>query len=65
MKLYHGSSCVVQAPDVAKSRTNLDFGRGFYTTSVMTAKMESAEYCMLAPTNCGHNRAGNIVSGTC
>lgn len=34
MRLYHGSSRVVQLPDVAKSRSNLDFGRGFYTTSI-------------------------------
>ena len=34
MRLYHGSSCVVQSPDVARSRGNLDFGRGFYATSI-------------------------------
>lgn len=34
MKLYHGSSCIVRSPDVAKSRRNLDFGQGFCTTSI-------------------------------
>ncbi len=33
MRLYHGSSCVVERPDVTYSRGNLDFGRGFYATS--------------------------------
>ena len=34
MRLYHGSSRRVQSPEVAKSRSNLDFGQGFYTTSI-------------------------------
>ena len=33
MKLYHGSDCVIEQPDIAHSRDNLDFGRGFYLTS--------------------------------
>lgn len=33
MKLYHGSNTPVEAPDVTRSRSNLDFGRGFYATS--------------------------------
>ena len=32
MKLYHGSSVVVQTPDVDHSREKIDFGRGFYVT---------------------------------
>ena len=34
MKLFHGSNTVVDRPDVARSRDRLDFGRGFYLTSV-------------------------------
>lgn len=33
MRLYHGSTSVVNKPDVAFSRRNLDFGQGFYLTS--------------------------------
>ena len=33
MRLYHGSNKVIEHPDVAFSRSNLDFGRGFYATS--------------------------------
>ncbi|GHV42694.1 hypothetical protein AGMMS49546_22190 [Spirochaetia bacterium] len=33
MKVYHGSSLVVNKPDVRFSRKNLDFGKGFYVTS--------------------------------
>jgi hypothetical protein len=32
MILYHGSSTIVQNPDVQHSRTKVDFGKGFYTT---------------------------------
>ena len=35
MKLYHGSTCRVEKPKVDKSRSNLDFGRGFYLTSYL------------------------------
>ncbi len=33
MLLYHGSNTVVENPDVSFSRTNLDFGQGFYLTT--------------------------------
>ena len=32
MILYHGSYLEIPAPDLVHSRTNVDFGRGFYTT---------------------------------
>jgi hypothetical protein len=32
MILYHGSYAAVEKPDIAFSRNNLDFGKGFYTT---------------------------------
>ena len=33
MILYHGSNVAVEHPDLNHSKTNLDFGTGFYTTS--------------------------------
>jgi len=32
MKLYHGSTVVVRKPSLRPSRSNADFGKGFYTT---------------------------------
>ncbi len=34
MMLYHGSYAEVSTPDLKHSRLNVDFGRGFYTTSI-------------------------------
>ena len=34
MKLYHASSLVIKQPDVYHSREHLDFGKGFYLTSL-------------------------------
>lgn len=34
MRLYHGSSAVISNPRIGFSRANLDFGRGFYMTSI-------------------------------
>ena len=34
MKLYHGSFIAVDKPDLAHSRGNVDFGKGFYTTPI-------------------------------
>lgn len=34
MKVYHGSTAVVECPDVRKGRKNLDFGQGFYLTDI-------------------------------
>ena len=36
MKLYHGSKDIVDKPLVSSGRDNLDFGKGFYTTSVQS-----------------------------
>lgn len=33
MKLYHGSTLRIPKPDIAHSRSSLDFGKGFYATS--------------------------------
>lgn len=32
MTLYHGSYLEISEPDLANSRSNVDFGRGFYVT---------------------------------
>ncbi|MBR1550559.1 MAG: DUF3990 domain-containing protein [Bacteroidales bacterium] len=34
MRMYHSSNVVVEHPDVQHSRKYLDFGRGFYLTSI-------------------------------
>lgn len=34
MRLYHGSNAIVDTPDIRHSREHLDFGRGFYVTSI-------------------------------
>ena len=36
MKLYHGSTFIVVKPLVSYGRENLDFGKGFYTTSMQS-----------------------------
>lgn len=43
MRLYHSSTVVIEKPDVQHSRDNLDFGRGFYLTSVREQAMRYAE----------------------
>lgn len=35
MILYHGSYMEITNPDIYHSRDNLDFGKGFYTTTIM------------------------------
>ena len=34
MKLYHSSTVSVNLPDILHSRDYLDFGKGFYLTSI-------------------------------
>ena len=34
MKLYHTSNVVVKHPDISHSRAAVDFGRGFYLTTI-------------------------------
>lgn len=36
MKLYHGSTQIVDKPLVSVGRSNLDFGKGFYATDLQT-----------------------------
>lgn len=34
MKLYHASSVIIEHPNISYSREHLDFGKGFYLTSM-------------------------------
>lgn len=34
MRVYHGSYCIVDKPDISFSRDSLDFGKGFYVTNI-------------------------------
>ena len=36
MILLHGSNVIVEKPDTLHSRSNLDFGKGFYATTIRT-----------------------------
>lgn len=42
MILYHGSDQEIQVPDLAHSRDNVDFGKGFYTTPL---HQQAAKWC--------------------
>ena len=43
MRLYHGSNVRIGKIDLAKSRPNKDFGRGFYLTEEAEQAMRMAE----------------------
>ena len=43
MRLYHASSVIVEYPDTIHSREYLDFGRGFYLTSLHEQATKYAE----------------------
>lgn len=43
MKLYHGSSLKVNKPDICHSRNNVDFGVGFYATSIYEQAVKWAQ----------------------
>lgn len=43
MKLYHASTTTVVNPDTTHSRDYLDFGRGFYLTSIHDQAIKYAE----------------------
>ena len=42
MILYHGSFLEIAKPDLAHSRPNVDFGRGFYATPLYE---QAAKWC--------------------
>lgn len=43
MKLYHSSNVIVEHPDTQHSRKYLDFGRGFYLTSLYDQAVRYAQ----------------------
>ena len=43
MKLYHSSNVIVEFPDTMHSRNYLDFGRGFYLTSLYDQAIRYAQ----------------------
>ena len=43
MRLYHSSYVPVPAPDTAHSRDYLDFGKGFYLTSIHEQAVKYAQ----------------------
>ncbi|EMJ6201679.1 DUF3990 domain-containing protein [Clostridioides difficile] len=43
MIVYHGSYCVVKTPNITFSRDSLDFGKGFYLTSIKTQALNWTE----------------------
>jgi hypothetical protein len=43
MRLYHASPLCIQKPDVLHSRDNLDFGKGFYLTTIRQQAVRYAE----------------------
>ena len=47
MRLYHTSSSVIEKPDVYHSRERLDFGKGFYLTSLIEQAKKYAERFLL------------------
>ena len=47
MLVYHSSTEIVKSPDTLHSRTNLDFGRGFYVTTFINQAVKYAERFLL------------------
>lgn len=47
MKVYHSSTCIVEKPDVLHSRDFLDFGKGFYLTTLKEQAVKYAERFLL------------------
>lgn len=43
MRLYHSSNVIVDCPDIQHSRQYLDFGRGFYLTSIYDQAVRYAQ----------------------
>ena len=51
-KVYHGSTMIVEKPDISHSMRNLDFGKGFYvTTSQNQAERWASRKSELMETN--------------
>ena len=43
MRLYHASTSIIEKPDVLHSRDKLDFGKGFYLTTIRGQAVRYAE----------------------
>ncbi len=43
MRLFHASYTIIEKPDTLHSRCNLDFGRGFYLTSIREQAIHYAQ----------------------
>ncbi len=43
MKLYHASNLLIENPDITFSRDYLDFGKGFYLTSLQDQALKYAQ----------------------
>lgn len=43
MRLYHSSNLIIEHPDTSHSRKYLDFGRGFYLTSIYEQAVRYAQ----------------------
>lgn len=43
MRLYHASTSIIEKPDVLHSRDKLDFGKGFYLTTIREQAVRYAE----------------------
>ena len=43
MRLFHASTSIIEKPDVLHSRDKLDFGRGFYLTTIREQAVHYAE----------------------
>ena len=47
MKVYHASKFIIESPDIYHSRDLLDFGKGFYLTSLIEQAKKGREYAVL------------------
>lgn len=47
MIVFHSSSCVVEHPDLTFSRDYLDFGKGFYVTTIEEQARKYAQRFLL------------------
>lgn len=47
MLIYHASDIIVDKPDIMHSRTNLDFGKGFYATVIREQAEQYAQRFIL------------------
>lgn len=58
MILYHGSTDIVEKPEIRKSSSNLDFGDGFY----LTTSFEQAERWAKVKTDYSHHSRSGVLS---